>query len=130
MTIISKVRMLPLAAIFFTLSANADVVLKDASEILGKWKVTAEAAKLDGEKKQVIVQWEFQNDGNLMSTATDAGGRTLEMRIPIKYRVEDGVIKKQASPGREKYEDCKVVERTGPDMILKCTFLYYFLTKL
>lgn len=130
MTIRNMVRMLPLAAIFFTLSANADVVLKDASEILGKWKVNAESAKLDGEKKKVIVDWEFQGDGTLMTTSTDSGGRTLEMKIPIKYRVEDGIIKKQASPGREKFEDCKVVEKTGSDMILKCPFLYYFLTKL
>jgi hypothetical protein len=122
--------MLPCAAIFFALSANADVVLKDNSEILGKWKVTAESAKLDGEKKKVIVDWEFQPDGTLMTIATDAGGRTKEMHIPIKYRVEDGVIKKQVSPGRDKFDDCKVIERKGDDMILKCPFLYFFLTKI
>jgi hypothetical protein len=122
--------MLPIAAIFFALSAHADVALKDESEILGKWKVTAEAAKLDGEKKMVIVEWDFQGGGVLMSKATDAGGRTLEMLIPIKYKVEDGVIKKQVSPGREKFESCKVVEKKGNEMILKCPFLFYFLTKI
>ncbi|WP_411728388.1 hypothetical protein [Methyloglobulus sp.] len=122
--------MLPVAAVFFALSANADVALKDESEILGKWKVTAEAAKLDGEKKKVIVEWDFQGGGILMSKATDTGGRTLEMLIPIKYKVEDGVIKKQVSPGREKFEDCKVVEKKGSDMILKCPFLFFFLTKI
>ena len=122
--------MLPLAAIFFALSANADVVLKDESEILGKWKVTAEAAKLDGEKKKVIVQWEFLTGGVLQTISTDSNGRTNEMHIQIKYMVEDGVIKKQVSPGREKFENCKVVEKTGNDMILKCPFLYYFLTKI
>lgn len=124
------IRLLPYVAIFFALSANADVVLKDNSEILGKWKVTAESAKLDGEKKKVIVEWEFQPDGVLMTTSTDSNGRTKEMHIPIKYRVEDGVIKKQVSPGREKFDDCKVVERTGNDMVIKCPFLYFFLTKL
>jgi hypothetical protein len=122
--------LLPVAAIFIALSAHADVALKDESEILGKWKVTAEAAKLDGEKKAVIVEWNFQGGGILETTATDAGGRTNEMHIPIKYRVEDGVIKKQVSPGREKFEDCKVVEKNGSEMILKCPFLYYFLTKI
>jgi hypothetical protein len=122
--------LLPAAAIFFALSAHADVVLKDESEILGKWKVTAEAAKLDGEKKAVIVEWDFKPGGVLETTATDAGGRTLEMHIPIKYSVADGVIKKQVSPGREKFENCKVVEKNGSDMILKCTFLYFFLTKI
>ena len=121
---------LPVMAIFFALSAHADVVLKDESEILGKWKVTAEAAKLDGEKKAVIVEWEFQTGGVLQTVATDAGGRTNEMHIPIKYMVEDGVIKKQVSPGREKFESCKVIERKGNEMILKCPFLFYFLTKL
>jgi hypothetical protein len=122
--------MLPVAAIFFALSANADVTLKDNSEILGKWKVTAESPKLDGEKKKVIVEWDFRNDGVLMSKATDVGGRTLEMNIPVQYRVEEGVIKKQVAPGREKFETCKVVEKNGSDMILKCPFLFYFLTKL
>jgi hypothetical protein len=121
---------LPVAAIFFALSAQADVVLKDESEILGKWKVTAEAAKLDGEKKTVIVEWDFQSGGVLQTIATDAGGRTNEMHIPIKYRVENGVIKKQVSPGREKFEDCKVIEKNASEMILKCPFLYFFLTKI
>lgn len=122
--------MLPIAAIFFALSANADVALKDNSEILGKWKLYAESAKLDGEQKKVIVEWDFQDGGVLMTRATDAGGRTKEMLIPIQYRVEDGVIKKQVSPGREKFEDCKVVEKKGSEMILKCPFLFFFLTKI
>jgi hypothetical protein len=121
---------LPIAALFFAFSANADVALKDASEILGKWKVTAEAAKLDGEKKKVIVEWEFLSDGVLNTIATDSNGRTNEMHISIKYMVEDGVIKKQVSPGREKFENCKVVEKNGTEMILKCPFLFYFLTKI
>ena len=45
------VKILPLAALFFAFSANADVELKDNSEILGKWKVYAEAQKLEGEKR-------------------------------------------------------------------------------
>ncbi|MBM3413257.1 MAG: hypothetical protein FJY19_07805 [Bacteroidetes bacterium] len=123
-------KLLPVAAIFFAFSVHADVALKDESDILGKWKVNAEAAKLDGEKKKVIVEWEFKPGGVLETVATDAGGRTLEMHIPIKYSVENGIIKKQVSPGREKFEDCKVVEKSGSEMIIKCQFLYFFLTKL
>ncbi|MEQ1557407.1 MAG: hypothetical protein ABL933_00535 [Methyloglobulus sp.] len=122
--------LLSVAAVFFALSANADVVLKDSSEILGRWKLYAESAKLDGEKKAVIVEWEFKDGGVLETIATDAGGRTNEMHIPIQYKVEDGVIKKQVSPGREKFEDCKVVEKNSSEMILKCPFLYFFLTKI
>jgi hypothetical protein len=124
------VKILPLAALFFAFSANAEVALKDNSEILGKWKLYAEALKLDGEQKAVTVEWDFKENGILTSTATDSVGRTKEMKIDIKYAVENGEIKKQATPGREKYESCKVVEKEGSKMILKCPFLYFFLTKI
>ena len=124
------VKILPLAVFFFAFSANAEVALKDNSEILGKWKLYAEAPKLDGEKKTVTVEWDFQADGVLQTTATDSVGRTKEMKIAIKYAVENGEIKKQTTPGREKYESCKVVEKEGSKMILKCTYLYFFLTKI
>lgn len=123
------VKILPLAAIFFTLSANADVQLKDKSEILGKWNLYAEAIKLDGEKKAITVEWDFKDDGTLETTATDSVGRTSEFKANLKYAVEDGVLKKQLTPGREKYESCKVVEKDNSKMVLKCTYLFFFLTK-
>ncbi|MFZ2311108.1 MAG: hypothetical protein WAV82_00665 [Methylobacter sp.] len=123
------VKIIPLLAIFFVLSAKADVVLKDASEILGKWDLNAEALKLDGEKKTVKSEWEFKANGILQSTATDSLGRTKEMVVPVKFFVEDGVIKKQVSPGREKYESCSVIEKDNSKMVLKCTSLFFFLTK-
>lgn len=124
------VKILPLAALFFAFSANAEVALKDNTEILGKWNLYAESAKLDGEQKAVTIEWDFKEDGVLQTTATDSFGRTKEMKIAIKYFVENGEIKKQTTPGREKYESCKVVEKEGSKMILKCTFLYFFLTKI
>jgi hypothetical protein len=124
------VKILPLAVFFFAFSANAEVALKDNSEILGKWNLYAESPKLDGEKKNVTVEWDFKADGVLQTTATDSVGRTKEMKIAIKYAVENGEIKKQTVPGREKYESCKVVEKEGSKMILKCTYLYFFLTKI
>lgn len=117
-------------ALFWLPALNAQVTLKSNEDILGKWKVYAEAAKLDGEKKPLMVEWEFKPDGVLKTIATDAGGRTQEMKIDLKYSVEGGAIKKQASPGREKYESCAVVEKTGDGMVLKCMYLFYFLTKL
>ncbi|MDD2660149.1 MAG: hypothetical protein PHY54_10815 [Methylococcales bacterium] len=124
------VKILPLAALFFAFSAHAEVALKDSTEILGKWKLYAEATKLDGEQKPVTIEWDFKEDGVLKQTATDSVGRTKEMKIDIKYAVENGEIKKQTKPGQEKYESCKVVEKEGSKMILKCPFLYYFLTKI
>lgn len=123
------VKILPLIAIFFALSANADVLLKDKSEILGKWDLYAEAAKLNGEKKEITVEWDFKEDGTLQAIATDSVGRTGEFKVALKYSVEDGILKKQMTPGREKYESCKIVEKDGSKMILKCTYLFFFLTK-
>jgi hypothetical protein len=124
------VNILPLAVLFFAFSANAEVELKDNSEILGKWKLYAEATKIDGEQKAVTIEWDFKDNGILKQTATDSVGRTKEMKIDIKYAVENGDIKKQTKPGQEKYESCSVIEKEGSKMILKCPFLYYFLTKI
>ena len=126
---INYVKCLPLVAVFFASFAYADVELKDNSELLGKWALTAESIKLDGEKKVVSSSWEFKSDGSLISVATDSLGRTKEMTVMVKYIVEDGLIKKQVSPGREKYESCSVVQKTGSDMIVRCTNLFLFLTK-
>ena len=124
------VKILPLAALFFAFSANAEVTLQSNSEIVGKWKLYAEAIKLDGEKKAVTTVWDFKEDGTLLTTSTDSVGRTKEMKITIKYLIEDGDIKKQKTPGQEKYESCNVVEKDNVNMTLKCPFTYFFLTKL
>ena len=124
------VKILSFATIFLAFSANAEVQLKDSSDILGKWNLYAEAIKLDGEKKAVTIEWDFQADGVLMTTSTDSVGRTKEMKIPIKYSVENGNIKKQTSPGREKYDSCDVLEKDDVQMTLKCSGLFFFLKKL
>jgi hypothetical protein len=129
MRIINCVKNASLAALLFTSMAHADVALKDNSEILGHWDVSAESLKIDGEKKLIKSGWDFKNDGTLTAISTDSLGRTKEMTVVVKYSIEDGVIKKQLSPGREKYESCSVVQREGSDMILKCTNLFLFLTK-
>lgn len=119
-----------LFAALIAFSASAEVKLEDNSKILGKWRVTHEALALDREKKPLHVTWEFQKDGTLITTGEDARSGIGEMNIPIKYSVVDGVIKKQTSPGREKYEDCAVVELSDKDMTLKCKFLYFFMTRM
>ena len=123
-------KIVPLVAMFLSLSATADVDLKSNADILGKWKVYAEATKIDGEQKALTIEWDFRSDGILKQTATDSVGRTKEMKIDMKYFIEDGDIKKQKTPGQEKYESCNIVEKQSTKMILKCPFLYYFLTKL
>ena len=120
---------LSLFAALAAFSANADVKLQDNSKILGKWKVTAESLGLEQEKKALNVSWEFQNNGTLVTTGEDTLGRTSEMVIPIKYSVENGIIRKQSTPGREKYEDCSVIELSDKDMILKCKGIYSYMTR-
>jgi uncharacterized protein (TIGR03066 family) len=120
---------LSICAALVAFSANAEVKLQDNSKILGKWKVTAESLGLDKEKKALNVSWEFQNNGTLITTGEDTLGRTSEMVIPIKYSVENGVIKKQSTPGREKYEDCNVIELSDSNMILKCKGIFSYMTR-
>ena len=124
-----KIKYVMLPAVFFALTVHAEVQLKDNSEIVGKWTLNAEALKLDGEKKALKSEWEFKTDGVLTNTATDSVGRTSEFQASLKYFVEDGVIKKQTTPGREKYETCTVIEKSASEMTLKCGNLYYFLSK-
>ncbi|WP_305909190.1 hypothetical protein Q9L42_006775 [Methylomarinum sp. Ch1-1] len=121
-----------LAAIFAASSVNAEIIkLEDNSKILGKWHVDAAAAALHKEKRTQNSTWDFKKDGTLVSAGKDVvSGRTGMMKINLKYSIEDGKIKKQTSPGREKYETCGVVELTDKKMTLKCTYLYYFLTKM
>ncbi|MCF7988276.1 MAG: hypothetical protein K9L60_11975 [Methylovulum sp.] len=124
------IKILTVLGSFIAFSAQADILLKDNTELLGRWNLYAEAAKIDGEKKAVKVEWDFKDNGVLQTTSTDSVGRTKEMKIAIKYAVENGEIKKQTKPGQEKYESCKVVEKAADNMTLKCTFLFYFLTKI
>lgn len=120
---------LSLCAALIAFSAHAEIKLQDNSKILGKWRVNGEALAIDKEQKKINVSWEFRTDGTLMTVGEDSLGRTKEMDIAIKYKVEDGVIKKQTAPGREKYEDCAVMQLDGKDMVLRCRSLFFFMTR-
>ena len=125
---------LSLVVIAFALPAQAEVALKDSSEILGKWRLHDESIKLNADKRPVQVEWNVKPDGTIETTTSDVASRPSEkrigeMKIPIKYSIENGGIKKQVVPGREQYEFCKVIEKTDADMILQCTYFYY-LTKI
>lgn len=121
-----------LAALFITSAVNAEPVnLEDNSKILGKWHVDAAAAALHKEKRAQDSVWDFKNDGTILTSGKDVvSGRTGMMSIKLKYSIEDGKIKRQTSPGREKYESCAVTELTDKEMVLKCTYLYYFMSKM
>ena len=106
------------------------MLFRSHSQILGKWSVDAEALGLDKKKRALQVTWEFLKDGTLKTVGEDRSGRIGDkMDIDIKYSVEDGLIRKQITPGREKYEDCSVLELSDKAMTLKCKFLYLFLSR-
>ncbi|GAW86740.1 conserved hypothetical protein [Bathymodiolus platifrons methanotrophic gill symbiont] len=117
------------AALLFSVSANAEVVLEDDSLILGKWNLYAEAIALHKEKVELFSVWEFRKGGVLHTVSNDRRGRTKTLTIDLKYAVEDGVIKKQKTPGRAKMEDCRVIKLEDGEMTLKCTFVYFFLKR-
>jgi hypothetical protein len=128
------INILLLAAVFTAFAANAKekekiIELEDASAILGKWDLYAETAALHKEKKEVKIQWDFKKNGILETSAEDTRGRTRKMSINVTYSIENGVIKKQIQPGRQKFEYCKVIKLEGKDMTLHCKYLYFLLRK-
>lgn len=123
------IKLLAVAVALTAFSVNAEVKLADNAKLLGKWRMTAEAQGLEKEKRPLSVTWEFLSNGTLKTSVDDSQGRTSAMDIDVKYSVENGMIHKQLTPGRDKYEDCAVVEMNDKDMVLKCKFLYFFLTR-
>ncbi len=115
-------------ALLFSVSAQAaeDIKLKDNSEILGKWSLYAEAIALHKEKVELFSEWEFRKNGIIHTRSNDRFGRTKTIKIDLKYAVEDGVIKKQKTPGRSKMENCRVLELDDNKLTMKCTFVYLF----
>ncbi len=112
--------------LLLSISANAEILLEDNSKIVGKWNLYAEAAQLHKEKVELFSIWDFTNQGVIKTESEDRFGRTKTLKIDLKYAVEDGVIKKQKSPGRAKLETCKVITLDDKEMVLKCPFLYLF----
>jgi hypothetical protein len=122
-------KLFSLVTVVLAFSANAEVKLLDNSKILGKWRVNFESIGLDKEKRPLNVRWDFGDNGILHAAAEDTLGRTKEMEISVKYSIENGIIKKQVSPGREKYEECVVLDLDNAAMTLKCKGIYFFMTR-
>ncbi|NOT86506.1 MAG: hypothetical protein HOP02_17370 [Methylococcaceae bacterium] len=106
----------------------AEVKLSSATDIIGAWRVDAEAAKYDGEKRALHVTWEFKPGGILKTASKDK--RTGDFGVDLSYSIEDGMIKKQSVPGRQKFESCAVIRKDATSMDIKCTYLYFFLSRI
>lgn len=120
-----------LAGVFLSSSvfaAEQFIELEDNKSLLGNWNIHHEAAALHKEKVAINNDWSFGKDGMITAISRDRRMGS-DQGIKIKYSVVDGVIRKQFTPGREKYEDCKVVKQEGREMVLHCKFNYFFMTK-
>jgi hypothetical protein len=128
----TSIKILSMAAVLFASSAYAAeeiIVLEDNKPILGNWNIHHEAAALHKEKVAINNDWNFGKNGMITAISRDRRMGS-DQGINVKYSVVDGVIRKQFTPGREKYEDCKVIKLEGKEMILHCKFNYFFMTKL
>jgi hypothetical protein len=114
------------ATILLSMAANADVKLEDNTLIKGKWNLYAEAIARHKEQVELFGVWDFRDNGVLNTVTSDRYGRTKNLEINLTYKVENGVLKKQKTPGRSKMESCKAVELDEDNMILKCTFVHLF----
>ena len=112
-------------------AAHADVDLTEA-DILGSWKIDAESLYSDArDAKKLETVWTFKNDGTMEGVSSDsqAHARVGEFRATLKYHIENGKMIKQAAPGRSRNETCVAIEKDGPKMVLKCSSVYFFMSK-
>lgn len=112
-------------------AVHADVDLTEA-DILGSWKIDAESLHSDArDAKKLETVWTFKNDGTMEGVSSDsqAHARVGEFRATLNYHIENGKMIKQAAPGRSRNETCVAIEKDGPKMVLKCSSVYFFMTK-
>lgn len=121
-----KITLLALASLLFATAASAEGTVKDTLGIIGKWKVWAESASKDKEKKLIDNLWEFRADGVLHAISEDPRTKTLD--LTTKYYIDNGVIMKEKAGRPGKYERC-TVEKKDHEMILGCPGLYFFMKK-
>lgn len=120
---------IPMLALFFAFSAHADVALKDKSDIVGVWDVHDESTSLTAPRRHTEVEWNIKADDTIQIKSSDKSKRLGDTDITIKYSVENGQLKRQAAPGREKYQFCKVIEKEGKNMTLQCGYFFFMSRK-
>jgi hypothetical protein len=123
---IKKITILALTSLLFVSAAGAEETVKDTLGVIGKWKVWAESASKDKEKKLIDNSWEFKADGTLHAVSTDPRTKTLD--LTTKYYIENGAVMKEKTGRPGKYERC-TVEKKDNEMILGCPGLYFFMKK-
>lgn len=123
---IKKITILTLTSLLFITAANAEETVKDTLGVVGKWKVWAESASKDKEKKMIDNVWEFKADGVLHAVSKDPRTKTLD--LTTKYYIEGDAIMKERAGRPGKFDRC-TVEKKDNEMILGCPGLYFFMKK-
>jgi hypothetical protein len=124
-----------LYSLVFAFSVQAETepaIPLSGDEILGNWSVDAESLHRSGEgSRRLDTIWTFNPDGTMIGESIDSQQHTRlgKMRAVVKYKLENGLLIRQMAPGRSKQEACKAVEKSGKKLVLKCTSVYFFMTK-
>ncbi|MBT7107740.1 MAG: hypothetical protein HN942_01645 [Methylococcales bacterium] len=128
------IKLIIFTSLIVPFTANAETALTQ-SDILGGWNVNWEANNPRGEGANtgsaMETNWSFKADGSMTSSSIDfdPNARVKTFAATLKYRVEEGKLIKQVAPGRSTEDSCVAVEMNGSDLLLKCRFRYYSLTK-
>lgn len=119
------------ALLFFSFSVLADVQLTKA-DLIGTWQIDKESVSADGSNARTSnTTWIFKEDGTLegITQESDAHARLDSVRAVLNYSIDNGKLVKQAAPGRSKMETCVAAEKEANKMVLKCSSVYFFMTK-
>jgi len=118
-----------LASTLLTTAANADIALKDMSEIVGSWKLESVAAALDKPQVPENRTWEFRPDGIIVTSGYNRHFKTDD-RHEWSYKIVNGKIVAD-DPGRPgRTIDYSVYKKEGNELILKGGLEgFYFLKK-
>jgi len=102
----------------FLAPAHAEIVLKDASELIGSWKLNHTSPKIDGKKRPSSQEWEFRSDGTLVSIAADKRTKgTFTVSVP--FEIKNGKIVTGVAGRPGKTVTYTLIEKTDGEMILK-----------
>ncbi len=115
-----KIKAIGVAALIglASFAVQAEIPLKDGSEIAGTWKLVSVAASLTKPKIEENRIWEFRTDGTIITSGYNRHFKT-EDRHEWKYKIVDGKISAD-DPGRPgKTIDYAVYELKGDELILK-----------
>lgn len=128
------IKLIIITILIIPFTANADTALNQ-SDILGGWNVNWEANNPKGDGAIILsaikTTWVFNADGLMTNSSVNSnpGAVVSNFSATLKYRIEEGKLIKQVAPGRSTEDSCTVVEMNGSDLLLKCRFRYYSLTK-